>query len=81
MNEPNVNIVNLVAELAMEADKSGELIDFGMLNINESEAFHLMSSNVVEGYYDVFDGNIAALATVTALVVENFVLSLMLSQK
>lgn len=75
------DVVNLVVEMAMAADKSGQLIDFGMLNISEEEAFRLMASNVVDGYYEAFNGNIIAMATVTALIVENFVLTLLLSQK
>lgn len=73
-------LVQLVSEAAKEVDRSGDLIDFADLAIDESAAFEMMANHVVDGYYEVFDGNVAAMATVTALVVENFVLQLMLAK-
>jgi hypothetical protein len=71
-------LINLIAEMAMQIDKSGSIVDFGTLQVDEEAVFHLMATNVIEGYYDMFNGSVMAMATVTALVVENFVLQLML---
>lgn len=71
-------LVNLIAEMAMEIDKSASLVDFGLLQVDEEAVFHLMATTVVESYCDMFNGSVLAMATVTALVVENFVLQLML---
>lgn len=73
-------MVNLVAEMAMEVNESGTLIDFAGLSIDEDATFHTMASHVVEGYCDQFNGNVVAMATVTALVVENFILQLKLKR-
>ena len=63
----------LLAELAQEAEVT-DPIDWGMLNIKEEEAYKLISMHVAE-----MDDDILILkATLTKLMVENFVLNLKL---
>jgi hypothetical protein len=69
-----------LADLAMEIDR-GDNIDWGMLNISEKQAFELMASNVIEQFASLTDDQeaaVIALATITKLLVENFVLNLQL---
>jgi hypothetical protein len=67
-------LVNLVAELAQEVDKE-DPIDFGMLQLDEGSVWHLMSVNVVEKYLEMSDDQVVMLATITKLLVENFILN------
>jgi hypothetical protein len=67
-------LVNLVAELAQEVDKE-DPIDFGMLQLDEGSVWHLMSVNVVEKYLEMSDDRVVMLATITKLLVENFILN------
>jgi hypothetical protein len=73
-------LINIIAELAQEADKE-DPIDFGMLQIDDESVWHLMASNVLELYGDSLDNKLITLATITHLVVENFVLHAQLMQK
>lgn len=67
-------LVNLVADLAQEVDKH-DPTDFGMLQIDEESVWHLMSVNVVDKYLDMSSDQIIMLATITKLLVDNFVLN------
>jgi hypothetical protein len=58
-------------------------IDWGMLNINEDDAYKLVASSILEQFNEPWNINnqTAMLATITKLVVENFVLNLKLLEK
>lgn len=81
MSTTTNEIVNLVAELAMEVNEGGQVIDFDELTIDRDATFAMMAAHVVEGYNDILEGNVTAMATITALVVENFVLQVLLGYK
>ena len=71
------DIVELVNEIEGE-----DPIDWGMLNIDETQATELVANNLVEQYNTTWaemsddERNIIMLATITKLVVENFTLNL-----
>lgn len=71
-------LIQLIADLAQEVNKE-EPIDFGMLPIDDKEIWPLMASEVVSKYSEhAFEGELGAtiyMATITKLVVENFVLN------
>jgi iron-sulfur cluster repair protein YtfE (RIC family) len=67
-------LVNLVAELAQEVDKE-DPIDFGMLQLDEGSVWHLMSVNVVDKYLEMSDDRVVMMATITKLLVDNFILN------
>lgn len=71
--------VRQLAELAMEAELT-DPIDWGLLNISEQEAFEMMASQVLEQLMNVPENEraVVAMATMTKLLVENFVLNLQL---
>lgn len=71
--------VDFLVDIAMECELS-DPIDWGMLHITEKEAYQMMASNVLEQFQDVEDKQqlIVILATMTKLLVENFVLNLRL---
>lgn len=71
--------VKQLAELAMEAEIS-DPIDWGLLNVGEREAFEMMASQVLEQMFNVPENEraVVAMATMTKLLVENFVLNLQL---
>lgn len=73
------NTIKQLAELAMEAEMT-DPIDWGMLNISEREAFEMMASQVLEQMFNVPENDraVVAMATMTKLLVENFVLNLQL---
>ena len=73
-------LINMIAELAQEVDKE-DPIDFGMLQVDDESVWHLMASNVLELYGNSLDNHLITLATITHLVVENFVLNAQLMQK
>lgn len=68
--------------LAMEADLV-DPIDWGMLPIEERKVYEVMASNVVEQFSNIKDDEqlTVALATITKLLVENFVLNYQLGNK
>lgn len=76
------DIVDLVNEIDSE-----DPIDWGMLNIDETEATELIANNLLEQYNTTWaqmpdnERNIIMLATITKLVVENFTLNLKLMQQ
>ena len=69
-------ISNLAQEIEIE-----DPIDWGMLSISEENAYNLISANVVNQFdkYDHSEREIM-IATITKLVVENFVLNLKLQK-
>lgn len=72
----NVNMVDFVAELAMEVNESH--IDWGMLAVEESTAYKMMAASALEN--KGLEDPIVARAVVTALLVENMVLNIRLMQ-
>jgi hypothetical protein len=70
--------VKQLAELAKEVETE-DPIDWGMLAIDEDQAYELIASQVLE-LYNTSD-QYALLASVTKLIVENFVLNLKLQQR
>lgn len=74
---PTAEYIQLVSEMAKEVAK-GDPIDFAYLNIDENQIFDLMASHIVEKYAEykhTEEGQTIFLATITKLVVENFVLN------
>jgi hypothetical protein len=71
--------VKQLAELAMEAEMR-DPIDWGLLNVSEQEAIEMMASQVLEQMFNVPENDraVVAMATMTKLLVENFVLNLQL---
>ena len=67
-----------VAELAQAYD-IGDPIDWGMLDISEAEVYQLMSEQVVEIINRSENAELVAVAAMTKLLVENFVLNLQLA--
>ena len=67
-------IVNLIADLAKEVDLE-DPIDFGMLLVDEDTLWKMMASNVLELMrVDGINEKMVMMATITKLLVENFVL-------
>jgi hypothetical protein len=70
-------LIELVEEIASE-----DPIDWAMLSVDEKTATELIANNLLEQYNTVWssmsesDRNLIMLATITKLVVENFVLNL-----
>jgi hypothetical protein len=70
-------LVDLVEEIASE-----DPIDWAMLSVDEKTATELIANSLLEQYNTVWSGmseeerNLIMLATITKLVVENFVLNL-----
>lgn len=74
MNHYDVeDIVNLAKEVDAE-----DPIDWGMLQIDEDTAFNMIASGVIEKFKD--NDMRVALAVITKLVVENFVLNVKLHE-
>jgi len=71
------NAKNL-AELAQEYD-IGDPIDWGMLNVNEDEAYLMIAEQVVEIMRRSETPELVAVVAMTKLLVENFVLNLQLA--
>lgn len=72
-----------LADLAMHADLS-EPIDWGMLELREEDVFAMIAAQVldmIQKTEDTDDQLIIALASLTKLTVENFVLTLRLHGK
>jgi len=82
MQNQTEEAINQLASLAMEADIT-DPIDWGMLNINEENAYKLMASNVIQQMNELPEDHrlIVSMATVTKLLVENFVLNIQLKGK
>jgi hypothetical protein len=71
--------VKQLAELARESGEH-DPIDWGQLKVTEDQAYEMMASNVLEQFLDVPEEQrlTVAMATVTKLLVENFVLNVKL---
>ena len=78
--KPMITVEQLV-EIAEEIEL-GDPIDWGMLSVDEHQAYIFLASGVLENYKasDPSDRDIMLLATVVKLTVENFVLNLKLLQ-
>jgi hypothetical protein len=74
--------VKQLADLARESDAQ-DPIDWGQLKITEDHAYEMMASNVLEQFAGVPEDQrlTVAMATVTKLLVENFVLNVKLRSK
>lgn len=68
-----------LASIAMDANTQ-DPIDWGMLSISEEQAFVMMACNVIEQMQDIPEDQreYVAMATMTKMLVENFVLNLRL---
>lgn len=77
----SITIEQLV-ELAGEMESS-DPIDWGMIPVKEQDAYHKMASQVIEMMksYNPSDRQTIALAVITKLLVENFVLNYQLMEK
>ena len=75
--------MNLVDQLVLIAEEieTADPIDWGMLEIDEHDAYTLMATGVLDNYLatDPDDRDMVMLATVVKLTVENFVLNLKLA--
>lgn len=69
-----ISVEHLV-EIAREVE-SVDPIDWGMLAIDEDTAYHIIASQVLEIYNT--NDQLIMLASITKLIVENFVLNLKL---
>jgi hypothetical protein len=67
--------VDQLVELAKEVENA-DPIDWGMLAIDEDNAYRLIASQVIEIYNT--NDQVTMLASITKLIVENFVLNLKL---
>lgn len=72
--------VGILVDLAQEVDIK-DSIDWGMLNVNEQQAFELMANSVVDQIHSLPEDQreIIMMASLTKLLVENFVLNARLS--
>ena len=78
--EVNQQYLDLIVELAKEVETE-DPIDWGMLSIDEENAYRLIAANTLETLmpkYDQPEFREVMLATVVKLVVENFTLNLKL---
>ncbi len=77
-----MNLTEQLVELA-EQIEMGDPIDWGMLQINEHDAYKLMAAGVLDNYLgmDADCRDMMLLATVVKLTVENFALNLQLLEK
>jgi hypothetical protein len=68
--------VGILVDLAQEVDIK-DSIDWGMLNVNEQQAFELMANSVVDQIHSLPEDQreIIMMASLTKLLVENFVLN------
>lgn len=73
----NSDIINVIVELAQEVEVT-DPIDWGMLAIDEQEAYRMMAISILETFPDE---SITIQAVLTKLTVENFVLNLKLAQR
>lgn len=81
MKSSNIT-VDMLADLAMQAEIS-DPIDWGMLSIEERQAFTLMAASVLDQINSLPEDRklLVAMATMTKLLVENFVLNIKLQGK
>ena len=69
--------VKQLAELAMQSEMAVS-IEWNVLNLTQQEAFVMMASNVVEQMESLPEDQraVVAMATMTKLLVENFILTI-----
>jgi len=74
-----MTLIEQLVELAQEIE-SEDPIDWGMLSVNESDAYRMIATSVLENYLntDADSRDIMMLSTIVKLTVENFVLNLKL---
>lgn len=74
--------VGRLVELAQEVEIQ-DPIDWGMLSINEADAYELMANSVLDQMYSLPESyrETVMMATMTKLLVENFVLNIKLEQE
>lgn len=80
-NEENMEVyIDRIVELASEIE-SEDPIDWGVLEISEQDAYRLMAMSTINQFdeYTINEREIM-IATITKLVVENFVLNLKLKK-
>jgi len=75
----NEELVALIADMAKEVGNSDE-IDFGSLAMDQESVYHMMAINVLEKYQNNINNEIVMLATITHLLVENFILNVRLGK-
>jgi hypothetical protein len=80
MNSFNITI-NDLAVLAKEAAVT-DPIDWGKLNLTEDYAYQMMASSVIEQFENLPENQkfVVSMATITKLLVENFVLNVKLQE-
>jgi len=80
-NKVSIHDLNQLVDIAEQIEIS-DPIDWGMLNVDEKEAYQLIASDVLENYSkaDKEYRELILLATVVKLTVENFVVNLKLLQ-
>lgn len=74
--------VGQLAALAQDVEIK-DPIDWGMLAIEESQAYEMMANSVLDQFYSVPEEHrhTVAMATMVKLLVENFVLNLKLAEE
>lgn len=75
--------VELIVDLAKQVE-SEDPIDWGLLNVDEENAYRLITTNTLEHLlpkYDQPEFREVVIATVVKLVVENFTLNLKLQER
>lgn len=73
----NSDVIDAIVALAQEVEIT-DPIDWGMLAIDEEEAYRMMAISILETFPDE---SITIQAVITKLTVENFVLNLKLAQR
>lgn len=73
----NSDVIDAIVALAQEVEVT-DPIDWGMLAIDEEEAYRMMAISILETFPDE---SITIQAVITKLTVENFVLNLKLAQR
>lgn len=81
MNSTKIT-VDMLADLAMQAEIT-DPIDWGMLSVEERQAYMLMAGTVLDQIAGLPDDRklLIAMASMTKLLVENFVLNIKLQGK
>jgi hypothetical protein len=77
----DLEYVKQIANLAKQVE-SEDLIDWGLLSIDEDETYEFIANSIIEQFnkYNKLEREVM-IATITKLVVENFVLNLKLQQQ
>lgn len=80
MDIEKLEVIRNLAKLAMEAQLARP-INWESAGVNKVEAYEMMATNVVEQFENIDQENFAAvaMATITKLLVENYVLNLYLN--